>query len=98
MKIMQKNNQHSCCGHDEDSHKKSNENHSEAHDGHDHNHDIGDASLWIIFLPAVVSFILLATAIVFDNFDTILVSRICESDLVHNCLYSRRIARFERIN
>lgn len=66
MKILQKNNQHSCCGHDEDSHKKSNKNNSEAHDGHDH--DIGDASLWIIFLPAVVSFILLATAIVFDNF------------------------------
>ncbi|MBU2060906.1 MAG: cadmium-translocating P-type ATPase [Bacteroidetes bacterium] len=70
MKIMQKNNQHSCCGHDEDSHKKSNENHSEAHDGHDHNHDIGDASLWIIFLPAIISFILLATAIFFDNFWT----------------------------
>ena len=70
MKIMQKNNQHSCCGHDEDSHKKSNENHSEAHDGHDHNHDIGDASLRIIFLPAIISFILLATAIFFDNFWT----------------------------
>lgn len=68
MKILQKNNQHSCCGHDEDSHIKSNKNHSEAHDGHDHNHDIGDASLWIIFLPAIISFILLATAIFFDNF------------------------------
>ncbi|MEZ7515942.1 heavy metal translocating P-type ATPase [Flavobacterium frigidarium] len=70
MKILQKNNQHSCCGQDEDSHKESNKNHSEAHDGHDHNHDIGDESLWIIFLPAIVSLILLATAIVFDNFWT----------------------------
>lgn len=71
MKILQKNNQHSCCGHDEDSTNKANINHSDTHDehdGHNHNHDLGDASLWSIFLPAILSFVLLAIAIVFDNF------------------------------
>ncbi|NRT13535.1 heavy metal translocating P-type ATPase [Flavobacterium sp. 14A] len=71
MKILQKNNQHSCCGHDEDSNNKANTNHSvshDEHDGHDHNHDLGDASLWSIFLPAILSFVMLAIAIVFDNF------------------------------
>ena len=71
MKILQKNNQHSCCGHDEDSNRKGNTNHSDSHDehdGHDHNHDLGDASLWSIFLPAILSFVMLAIAIVFDNF------------------------------
>ena len=71
MKILQKNNQHSCCGHDEDSNRKGNTNHSvshDEHDGHDHNHDLGDASLWSIFLPAILSFVMLAIAIVFDNF------------------------------
>ncbi|KFF04332.1 heavy metal translocating P-type ATPase [Flavobacterium reichenbachii] len=52
-----------CCSHDEPAHSDN--------DGHDHGHDHennADGSLFKIFLPAIISFVLLLIAIVFDNY------------------------------
>ncbi|NRS88783.1 Cd2+/Zn2+-exporting ATPase [Flavobacterium sp. 7E] len=73
MKILDKK-QHSCCSDHQPIQSKDNskqQDHHEEHDGHsghDHNHDIGDQTLWQLFLPAMISFILLAVALVFDHF------------------------------
>ena len=48
-----------CCSHDE------NETHDD-HDGHDHS--IGNQNTLQLFTPAIISFILLIIAIVFDNY------------------------------
>ncbi|NRT15945.1 Cd2+/Zn2+-exporting ATPase [Flavobacterium sp. 28A] len=75
MKILDKK-QHSCCSDDQPIQSKDNskqKHHHEEHDGHsghDHNHDIGDQTLWQLFLPTMISFILLAVALVFDHFWT----------------------------
>ncbi|MBE0393545.1 heavy metal translocating P-type ATPase [Flavobacterium sp. PL002] len=75
MKILDKK-QHSCCSDDQPIQSKDNskqKHHHEEHDGHsghDHNHDIGGQTLWQLFLPAMISFILLAVALVFDHFRT----------------------------
>lgn len=47
-------------------------NHSEGdghdHDGHDHSHDSGDQTVFQMFLPAIISFVLLLIGIGFDNY------------------------------
>ena len=47
-------------------------NHSDGdghdHDGHDHSHDSGDQTLFQMFLPAIISFIILLIGIAFDNY------------------------------
>ncbi|WP_166925650.1 heavy metal translocating P-type ATPase [Flavobacterium poyangense] len=47
-----------CCSHDDNEHND--------HDGHDHS--IGDQTTFQLFSPAIVSFVLLMIAIVFDNY------------------------------
>ncbi|MEE6128032.1 heavy metal translocating P-type ATPase [Chryseobacterium arthrosphaerae] len=47
-------------------------NHSEGdghdHDGHDHSHDTGDQTIFRMFLPAIISFVILLLGITFDNY------------------------------
>ncbi|MGH1518978.1 heavy metal translocating P-type ATPase [Chryseobacterium sp. JK1] len=47
-------------------------NHSDGdghdHDGHDHSHDSGDQTVFQMFLPAIISFIILLIGIAFDNY------------------------------
>ncbi|MET3034981.1 heavy metal translocating P-type ATPase [Chryseobacterium sp. NRRL B-14859] len=47
-------------------------NHSEGdghdHDGHDHSHDSGDQTVFQMFLPAIISFVILLIGIAFDNY------------------------------
>ncbi|MFS4471641.1 heavy metal translocating P-type ATPase [Chryseobacterium sp. T20] len=47
-------------------------NHAEGdghdHDGHDHSHDSGDQTVFQMFLPAIISFVILLLGIVFDNY------------------------------
>lgn len=47
-------------------------NHSEGdghdHDGHDHSHDSGDQTVFQMFLPAIISFVILLLGIAFDNY------------------------------
>jgi Cd2+/Zn2+-exporting ATPase len=49
-----------CCSHDES------ENHSD--DDHDHDHSNGSDSVFKMFLPSILSLLLLLTAIAFDNY------------------------------
>lgn len=55
---VQKNKAASCCSHDDISH--------DDHDGHDHS--IGNQTTFQLFLPAIISFLLLIIAIIFDNY------------------------------
>lgn len=79
MKILSKNKQHSCCSDENTVHRNKNikpnhnheHNHEDDHKGHDHDHNIGDQSITDIFLPAIISFGLLITALLFDNLGTI---------------------------
>jgi Cd2+/Zn2+-exporting ATPase len=47
-------------------------NHAEGdghdHDGHDHSHDSGDQTAFQMFLPAIISFMILLAGIAFDNY------------------------------
>jgi Cd2+/Zn2+-exporting ATPase len=47
-------------------------NHAEGdghdHDGHDHSHDSGDQTVFQMFLPAIISFLILLLGIAFDNY------------------------------
>lgn len=47
-------------------------NHAEGdghdHDGHDHSHDSGDQTVFQMFLPAIISFIILLSGIALDNY------------------------------
>lgn len=47
-------------------------NHSEGeehdHDGHDHSHDSGDQTVFQMFLPAIISFVILLLGIAFGNY------------------------------
>ncbi|MGR3854968.1 heavy metal translocating P-type ATPase [Chryseobacterium indologenes] len=47
-------------------------NHAEGdghdHEGHDHSHDSGDQTVFQMFLPAIISFIILLLGIAFDNY------------------------------
>ncbi|MDR4953404.1 heavy metal translocating P-type ATPase [Chryseobacterium sp. ES2] len=47
-------------------------NHAEGdghdHDGHDHSHDSGDQTVFQMFLPAIISFVILLLGIAFDNY------------------------------
>lgn len=47
-------------------------NHAEGdghdHDGHDHSHDSGDQTIFQMFLPAIISFVVLLIGIAFDNY------------------------------
>nr|WP_079240192.1 heavy metal translocating P-type ATPase [Chryseobacterium indologenes] len=42
-------------------------NHAEG-DGHDHSHDSGDQTVFQMFLPAIISFVILLLGIAFDNY------------------------------
>ncbi|BAP29185.1 zinc-exporting ATPase [Chryseobacterium sp. StRB126] len=42
--------------------------HDHDHDGHDHSHDTGDQSIFQMFLPAIISFVILLLGIAFDNY------------------------------
>ncbi|AZA81778.1 cadmium-translocating P-type ATPase [Chryseobacterium lactis] len=42
--------------------------HDHDHDGHDHSHDSGDQTVFQMFLPAIISFVLLLLGIAFDNY------------------------------
>ncbi|WP_339887170.1 heavy metal translocating P-type ATPase [uncultured Flavobacterium sp.] len=53
----------------EDKINKAEEKHSED-DGHDHDHSIKEKSTFQLFLPAIISFVLLLLAIGFDNYFT----------------------------
>ncbi|MGO4821115.1 MULTISPECIES: heavy metal translocating P-type ATPase [unclassified Flavobacterium] len=54
-----------CCQIDNDT--PTEENHEgHDHEGHDHNHDLGDQSIFKLFLPAIISFGLLLVALLFD--------------------------------
>lgn len=54
-------------GHSHGNSKKEGHGHDHGHD-HDHSHDLGDKSIFQLFLPAVGSLILLLTAIGFDHY------------------------------
>jgi Cd2+/Zn2+-exporting ATPase len=58
-KPIKKNSHSGCCSHDEQ------ENHDD-HDGHDHS--LGNQTVFQMFAPAIISFVLLIIAIVFDNY------------------------------
>ncbi len=60
--IKKKVNQSGCCStHEEHKH--------DDHDGHDHDHEhAADGSLFQMFLPAIISFVLLLIGIAFDNY------------------------------
>jgi Cd2+/Zn2+-exporting ATPase len=56
---VKKNTQSGCCSHDE----------QETHDDNDgHDHSGGDQTVFQMFAPAIISFVLLIIAIVFDNY------------------------------
>ena len=57
-----------CCTLEEKINKKT-EHHSDD-DGHDHDHSNAEKSTFQMFLPAIISFLLLMVAIVFDNYFT----------------------------
>ncbi|MCJ7934372.1 MAG: cadmium-translocating P-type ATPase [Chryseobacterium sp.] len=61
-----------CCSTTPEKPETKKHNHSEGdghdHDGHDHSHDSGDQSVFQMFLPAVISFVLLLAGIAFDNY------------------------------
>ncbi|WP_336962782.1 heavy metal translocating P-type ATPase [Chryseobacterium contaminans] len=42
--------------------------HDHDHDGHGHSHDTGDQSIFQMFLPAIISFVILLLGIAFDNY------------------------------
>ncbi|NIF05448.1 cadmium-translocating P-type ATPase [Chryseobacterium sp. Tr-659] len=52
--------------------KGHNHNHTEGdghdHDGHGHSHDTGDQTIFQMFLPAIISFVILLIGIGFDNY------------------------------
>lgn len=52
-----------CC-----STKPKKDNHSHNHEGHDHSHDTGDKSVFQMFLPAIISFLLLLAGIALDHY------------------------------
>ncbi|MDQ6469715.1 heavy metal translocating P-type ATPase [Flavobacterium sp. LHD-80] len=53
-----------CCSHDEPVHTESN---GHDHEGHDHEHNT-DGSLFKLFLPSIISFVLLLIGIGFDHY------------------------------
>lgn len=65
IKHTKNKNKPSCCSHAE-SEKADNDGHDHGHD-HDHEH-IAEGSLFKMFLPAILSFILMLIAIGFDNY------------------------------
>ncbi len=55
-----------CCSHDEPVHSD-NDGHNHGHDGHDHEHNV-KGSLFQMFLPSIISFVLLIIGIAIDNY------------------------------
>jgi len=66
--IYDKNGKQICCSLEEKINKKT-EHHSDD-DGHDHDHSSEEKSTFQMFLPAIISFVLLLIAIGFDNYFT----------------------------
>ncbi|MDR0733880.1 MAG: cadmium-translocating P-type ATPase [Dysgonamonadaceae bacterium] len=57
-----------CCTQEEKIYQKA--NHSHDHSRHNHDHSGENGSVFTLFLPAIISFLLLITGIVLDNFIT----------------------------
>ncbi|REC49027.1 cadmium-translocating P-type ATPase [Chryseobacterium pennipullorum] len=61
-----------CCNTTPEKGQPKKHNHSEGdghdHDGHDHSHDNGDQTVFQMFLPAIISFVILLLGIAFDNY------------------------------
>lgn len=55
-----------CCSHDEPAHSDT-DGHDHDHDGHDHEHNV-EGSWFKLFLPAIISFVILLIGIAFDNY------------------------------
>lgn len=53
-----------CCSHDEPVHSHNDEH---GHEGHDHEHN-AEGGLFQLFMPAIISFVLLLIGIAFDNY------------------------------
>lgn len=56
-----------CCSHDEPEHNDNDGHNHDEHDGHDHEHNV-EGSAFKMFLPAIISFVLLLIGIAFDNY------------------------------
>ncbi|MEN2401164.1 heavy metal translocating P-type ATPase [Flavobacterium sp. MC2016-06] len=56
-----------CCSHDEPVHSDHDGHDHDDHDGHNHEHNT-EGSLFQMFMPAVISFVLLLIGIAFDNY------------------------------
>ncbi len=56
-----------CCSHDDEPVHSENDGHDHGHEGHDHEHNV-EGSLFKMFLPSIISFILLLIGIGFDNY------------------------------
>ncbi|MES2836486.1 MAG: heavy metal translocating P-type ATPase [Bacteroidota bacterium] len=56
-----------CCSLEEKINAKTEQHHSDD-DGHDHSHESENESVWKEYLPAIISFVLLVTGLVFDYF------------------------------
>ena len=56
-----------CCSLEEKINAKTEHNHSDD-DGHDHEHSGESQSAWKEYAPAIISFVLLVSGLVFDNF------------------------------
>ncbi|TDW51890.1 Cd2+/Zn2+-exporting ATPase [Flavobacterium sp. 270] len=56
-----------CCSHDEPEHHDNDGHNHDEHDGHDHEHNV-EGSAFKMFLPAIISFVLLLIGIAFDNY------------------------------
>jgi Cd2+/Zn2+-exporting ATPase len=61
-KVNKTNEDAGCCSHDKQ------ENHSDDDDDHDHDHSNGSDSVFKMFLPSILSLLLLLLAIAFDNY------------------------------
>lgn len=63
---VKKAHKHTASDHSHKDH--SHKDHSHTDDGHDHSHDDTDKSTFMLFLPAIISLLLLLTGIGFDNY------------------------------
>ncbi len=48
--------------------QKEHQHSEENHHGHNHSHEVGEKSVWQMFLPAIISFVLLLIGIVLDHY------------------------------
>ena len=75
--IYDKQGKQICCSLEEKINQKT--VHHSDDDGHDHDHSSEGKSTFQMFLPAIISFVLLLVAIGFDNFFSTAIERISAS-------------------